>query len=52
MGLKIKRQLIKGYGIKGSSVRGTSGLIFKTKKEAQKFTKKIGGYVIKKNKIF
>ncbi len=51
MGL-IKKKLIKGFGIKGSGVRGSANLIFKTKKEAERFSKRIGGFVIKKQKLF
>jgi len=38
----------KGWKIKGSAVIGSSRLLFKTKKEARLFTKRVGGKVVKK----
>lgn len=46
----FKIKVLKGFGIKGSQVKGTRGLLFKTKKEATSFTKKVGGVVVKKTR--
>ena len=35
-----------GFIIKGSAVRGTKKLIFKTRAEAQKFIRKVGGTAV------
>ena len=36
---------IVGYKITGSFVKGSKGLLFRTKKEAKNFTKRVGGIV-------
>ena len=38
----------KGFGIRGSRVGGVSKLLFRTKKEALAFTKRVGGKVVMK----
>lgn len=38
--------MTKGFIIKGSAVRGTKKLIFKTRAEAQRFTRKVGGRAV------
>jgi len=41
-----KNKMAKGFIIKGSAVRGTKKLIFKTRAEAQRFTRKVGGRAV------
>ena len=47
----MKRKL-NGYWIVGSAVGGVKSLLFKTRAEALRFTKKVGGRVVKKTKTF
>ena len=39
------------YKIKGSKVGGSSGLIFKTKTEAQSMINRVGGEVVKEGRF-
>ena len=41
-----KNKMATGFIIKGSAVRGTKKLIFKTRAEAQKFIRKVGGTAV------
>jgi hypothetical protein len=43
---------IRGWGISGSAVKGSKGLLFRTRKEAVSFAKKIGGKAVKKKKKY